>query len=113
MSSKGEADLFASIRPALAEYSGQIHGSRVLDDRFGADFVGFATPKGRAQLAAYISEFLEMAKQSGIVQKALKKSGRIGEGVSLIEGGYAVIDTYFSLPARFGIEASVMGRHAC
>ena len=71
----GDADAWASTRPALLEFSARLSGSRVLDDCFGANFTAMAVPQGQSGRLAYISEFIEEAKASGLVQRAINDSG--------------------------------------
>ena len=65
----GQADAMASARPTLLEYSTQLSGTRVLEDRYGANINRMVVPKGKAGWLAYVSEFVEEAKASGLVQK--------------------------------------------
>jgi polar amino acid transport system substrate-binding protein len=62
----------------LLEYSTQLPGSRVLDDRYGANLAAMAVPKDQAGRIAYISEFIEEAKASGLVQRAIERAGLRG-----------------------------------
>jgi polar amino acid transport system substrate-binding protein len=74
----GHADTFASTRNTLEDYSTQLPGLRVLEDRYGANLVAIAVPKGQAGRLAYISEFLEEAKASGLVQRSIERAGLRG-----------------------------------
>jgi polar amino acid transport system substrate-binding protein len=74
----GQADAFASIRGVLLTYSAKLPGSRVLDEHYGANLLGMAVPKGEAARLAYISEFIEQAKASGLIQQATDRSGLPG-----------------------------------
>jgi polar amino acid transport system substrate-binding protein len=78
----GQADAFASIRGVLLDYSAKLPGSRVLDDHYGANLVGMAVPKGQAGRLAYITEFIEHAKASGLVQQAIERAGLPGYKVA-------------------------------
>jgi len=78
----GQADAFASIRGVLLEYSAKLPGSRVLDEHYGANLVGMVVPKGQAARLAYISEFVEQAKASGLVQQAIERAGLPGYKVA-------------------------------
>lgn len=71
----GRADVLASVRPALLQYSTQLPGSEVLADRYGSQFLAMAVPKGQAGWLAYINEFIKEAKASGLVQRALNRAG--------------------------------------
>jgi len=74
----GQVDAIASARPTLLEYSTQLSGTRVLADCYGANINRMVVPKGKAGWLAYINEFVEDAKASGLVQKALERSGTRG-----------------------------------
>jgi polar amino acid transport system substrate-binding protein len=78
----GQADAFASVRGVLLEYSAKLPGSRVLDEHYGANLVGMVVPKGQAARLAYISEFIEQAKASGLVQQAIERAGLPGYQVA-------------------------------
>ena len=78
----GQADAFASVRGVLLEYSAKLPGSRVLDEHYGANLVGMVVPKGQAARLAYISEFIEQAKASGLVQQAIERAGLPGYKVA-------------------------------
>ena len=78
----GQADAFASIRGVLLAYSAKLPGSRVLDEHYGANLVGMVVPKGQAARLAYISEFIEQAKASGLVQQAIERAGLPGYKVA-------------------------------
>jgi polar amino acid transport system substrate-binding protein len=76
------ADVLASVRPALLKYSTQLPGSRVLEDRYGANLVAMVVAKGQAGRLAYIGEFIEVAKVSGLVQRAITSAGWRGAQVA-------------------------------
>jgi polar amino acid transport system substrate-binding protein len=78
----GKADAWASVRPALMEYSAELPGSRVLVDSYGANFPALVVPKGQPTRLAYISEFVEEAKASGVVQRAIDRAGQPGYRVA-------------------------------
>jgi polar amino acid transport system substrate-binding protein len=79
----GNADLLAAPRPALLQFSSRLPGSRVLEDRFHTAFGAMAVPKGQAGRLAYISEFVEEAKASGVVQQAIERAGVRGVQVAV------------------------------
>ena len=74
----GDADVMASARSTLLEYSTKLPGSRVLKDRYGATLNRVVVPKDRAGRLAYINEFVEEAKASGLVQQAIDRAGPRG-----------------------------------
>src|SRR5262245_28644868 len=78
----GRADAWASVRPALLDYAAELSGSRVLEDSYGANFPALVVPKGQAARLAYISEFVEEAKASGLVQRAIDRAGQPGYRVA-------------------------------
>ena len=78
----GHAAAMASARPTLLDYSTQLSGSRVLEDRYGANLNRMVVPKGKAGRLAYVSEFVEEAKASGLVQKAIDRAGPRGVTVA-------------------------------
>jgi polar amino acid transport system substrate-binding protein len=55
--------------------STKLPGSRVFDDRFMAIPQALGIPKGHDAAAQYLREFIEDAKASGFVARALEKSG--------------------------------------
>jgi len=65
----------ASTRRILVDYSTQLPGSRVLEDHYGVNLVGVAVPKSRPGRLAYISEFIEEAKASWLVQQTIERLG--------------------------------------
>jgi len=75
---RGEADLFASLHEVLRHYVARFPGSRVWEGRYGFNSLGLAVPKGHAARLAFLSEFAEHAKASGIVQDAIDRSGWSG-----------------------------------
>ena len=70
----GNADVLAAPRPALLQSSSRLPGSRVLEDRFHAAFAAMAVPKGQAARLAYINDFIEAAKSSGLIQQAIQRA---------------------------------------
>jgi polar amino acid transport system substrate-binding protein len=78
----GQADAFASVRAVLLGYAPKLPGSRVLEDHYGANRVGMVVAKGQTARLAYISDFIEQAKASGLVQQAIDRSGLPGHQVA-------------------------------
>lgn len=75
---RGEADLFASLHEVLRHYVARLPGSRVWEGRYGFNSLGFGVPKGHAARLALLREFGEHAKASGLIQKAIDRSGWSG-----------------------------------
>lgn len=71
----GGADAFASTRPQVLEDSLRLRGSSVLEDRYGVNFSVLAVPKGNAGRLSYVNEFLQETKASGLMQRAIERSG--------------------------------------
>ena len=78
----GNADVLAAPRPALLQFSSRLPDSRVLEDRFHVAFGAMAVPKGQTERLAYITEFVEEAKASGVVQRAIERAGVRGVQVA-------------------------------
>jgi polar amino acid transport system substrate-binding protein len=78
----GRADAMASARPTLLVLSTHLPSSRVLDDRYGVNINRMVVPKGKAGWLAYVSEFVEDVKGSGLVQKAIDRVGPRGTTVA-------------------------------
>ena len=73
--SGGRADAFALSRDALPPFVAKLPGSRIVEGGFQFTGVAIAVPKGQAEALAYVTAFLEKAKQSGAVQKAFSAAG--------------------------------------
>jgi polar amino acid transport system substrate-binding protein len=69
---------WASVRPALLDYSAKLSGSRVLADNYGTNFPAMVVARGQGARLAYISEFVELAKVSGVVERAIERAGEPG-----------------------------------
>ena len=79
---KGDAEAFASVRPVLIGYSKTLPGSRVLEDQFGANLVGLVVRQGQAARLSYLTEFVEQAKTSGLIQQVIDRAGMPGHLVA-------------------------------
>jgi len=79
----GHADAFALPREQLLDYSNKLPGSRVLEDSYGVNLVAMAVAKGQAGRLAYINEFIEAAKASGLIQRAIDRGALRGFAVAL------------------------------
>lgn len=79
----GKADVFALPREQLIDYAAMLPGSRILTQGFGVNDVGLAVAKGRSQLLAFISDFVEETKASGLVSRIL-------DGAELTSRGFNV-----------------------
>jgi polar amino acid transport system substrate-binding protein len=78
----GQADVMASTRLVLLDFSTKLSGARVLEDRYGANINRMVIPKGQAGRLAHVNEFVEDAKASGAVQKFIERGGTRGVSVA-------------------------------
>ena len=75
----GKADLVAGTKARLLEEAVKLPGSRVLDGRILVEPVGMGVPKGRhAAAAQYVGQFVEDAKASGLVARAIANARLVG-----------------------------------
>lgn len=74
----GEVDAFAAPREQLLDYAALLPGSRVLDDSYGVNNAGIAIRKGRPERLAFIREFVEEAKATGVVADIIARGGLRG-----------------------------------
>jgi polar amino acid transport system substrate-binding protein len=72
---EGRIEAIALSRESLSGLIGKIAGSRILDDAFLNSSTAVCVPKGKPAALAYVSEFIEEAKTSGLVRKALDEMG--------------------------------------
>lgn len=72
---EGRVEAIALSRESLLGLVGKIPGSRILDDAFLNSSTSVCVPKGKPAALAYVSEFIEEAKASGLVRKALDEMG--------------------------------------
>jgi polar amino acid transport system substrate-binding protein len=84
----GRADAWASPRPPLLEYATHLHGARVLDDRYGENLQSMVVPMSQAGRLDYIAQFLEDAKVSGLLQRAIERAGERGIEVAPQDGAF-------------------------
>ena len=71
----GQADAIALSRESLTGLAAKILGARVLDGGFLNSTTAVAVPKGHPEALAYASAFIEEAKSSGLVRRALDDMG--------------------------------------
>jgi len=68
----GGVNAVALNRPSLIAQSAALPGSRVLSDGFADIYSAMAVPKGHEGRLAYINEFIEEAKASGLVSSMIE-----------------------------------------
>jgi len=75
---KGNANAYAAPRFVLLAEADKLPGTRVLDDGFSVISMAAMVPKGNDAHLAYISEFIEAAKTSGLVKQTIENGGLRG-----------------------------------
>jgi polar amino acid transport system substrate-binding protein len=68
-------EAIALSRESLSGLIGKIEGSRILDDAFLNSSTAVCVPKGRPAALRFAGDFIEEAKTSGLVRKALDEMG--------------------------------------
>jgi len=68
----GGVNAIALNRPSLMAQSATLPGSRVLSEGFADIYSAVAVPKGHDARLAYINEFIEEAKASGLVKRMIE-----------------------------------------
>ncbi len=71
----GQVDAVAFSRESLTGLQRKVPGSRILDGGFMNSTTSVAVPKGKPAALAYVSEFIEQEKASGLVRKAFDEMG--------------------------------------
>ena len=71
-------DALAGLRPALVGEAAKLPGSRILDGQFTSVQQAMGVPKGRSVGAAYLSNFVEGSKASGMVASLIDHHGVTG-----------------------------------
>jgi polar amino acid transport system substrate-binding protein len=72
------ADAFALGRDSLPDFVAMFPGSRIVDGGFQQTGIAIAVPKGRPAALAYVTEFMNEAKGSGLVRRAMDRAGMNG-----------------------------------
>jgi polar amino acid transport system substrate-binding protein len=83
----GGADAKASPRFVLATEASSVPGSRILDEGFSVISYAAIVPKGQAARLAYVNEFVEDAKASGLIVRIIESLGLQGVRVMPAEKG--------------------------
>ena len=79
---KGQVDALAGLKEGLTGLADKLPGSRILDGRFMGVQQSIGVPKGRAAGLAYLRRVVEDAKTSGLVARAIDKTGARGVSVA-------------------------------
>jgi len=71
----GQADAFALGRDSLPSFVAEFPGSHIVDGGFQQTGIAIAVPKGHSEALAYVTKFIEDAKASGSVRRAMDRAG--------------------------------------
>ena len=71
-------DAYAGLRPGLIDVAAKLPGSRILDGQFTSVQQAVGTPKKNAAGFAFLREFVEEAKRSGLVESLIERHGVTG-----------------------------------
>ena len=71
----GQADAFALTHDSLPPLAAQLPGSRILKGSFHQTGIAIAVQKGRPRALACVTDFMEEAKNSGLVRQAFDNAG--------------------------------------
>jgi polar amino acid transport system substrate-binding protein len=78
----GKADALAGLTEGLLRMGAKLPGSRLVEGRFMAVQQSIAVPKGRDAGLAYLRSVVAEAKASGLVARAIEKTGARGVAVA-------------------------------
>jgi len=78
----GKVDALAGLKQGLLDLLGRLPGSRILEGRFMGVQQSIAVPKGRDAGLAYLRRVVEDAKRSGLVARAIERTGARGVSVA-------------------------------
>jgi ABC-type amino acid transport substrate-binding protein len=78
----GQTDAYAAPHPALQALSAELPGSHVLEDAFATISYAALVPKGNVGRLAFVSEFIEASKVSGLVRELIDRAGLRGVEVA-------------------------------
>ncbi|HEV8583792.1 MAG TPA: transporter substrate-binding domain-containing protein [Methylomirabilota bacterium] len=79
---KGRVDALAGLKQALIGLADRLPGARMLDGRFMAVRQAIGVPRGRDAGLVYLKAFVEEAKASGLVARAIAETGARGVSVA-------------------------------
>jgi polar amino acid transport system substrate-binding protein len=78
----GQAEALAGLTQALHDRLPQLPGSRIVEGRFMGVQQSIAVPRGRDAGLAYLRRIVEEAKASGLVARAIQRTGARGVSVA-------------------------------
>jgi polar amino acid transport system substrate-binding protein len=78
----GKVDALAGLKQGLLDLAGRLPGSRIVEGHFMGVQQSIAVPKGRDAGLSYLRRFVEEAKASGLVARAIEQTGAHGVSVA-------------------------------
>jgi polar amino acid transport system substrate-binding protein len=78
----GQVDALAGLKQGLMDLLQKLPGSRILEGRFMGVQQSIAVPKGRDAGLAYLRRVVEDAKRSGLIARAIERTGAHGVSVA-------------------------------
>src|SRR5688572_1442362 len=78
----GQVEALAGLTQALHDKLAQLPGGRIVEGRFMGVQQSIAVPKGRDAGLAYLRQVVEEAKASGLVARAIERTGARGVSVA-------------------------------
>ena len=78
----GQVEALAGLKQGLIGLAEKLPGSRIVDGRFMGVQQSIAVPKGRDAGLAFLKRVVEDAKASGLVARAIEKTGAKGVSVA-------------------------------
>lgn len=75
---KEKLDALAGLKPGLLAEAEKLPGSRIVEGRFTAVQQAVGTKRGNEAGAAFLRDFVEEAKASGLVAKLIERHGVVG-----------------------------------
>lgn len=81
----GEIDAIALGRITLTSLAPSLPGARILEESFHSTATAVAVPRGHAAALAFVTAFVENAKQSGLARRALDDAGLRAAQVAPLE----------------------------
>jgi len=75
---RDKLDALAGLRPGLLGDIQKMPGARILDGQFTAVQQAIGTARSHAAGAAFLRDFVEEAKKSGLVASLIQKHGVVG-----------------------------------
>jgi polar amino acid transport system substrate-binding protein len=79
---EGRADVLSGLRHVLVDTAETAAGWRVIDESFASMQQAIGVPQGRPAAAAYLRDFVEDVKATGVVKQAVDAAGAHGVAVA-------------------------------